>query len=55
MVVYFQKKIDIVKKLKEGTIKKVLLVATGALMSPTMNNQKLSIPSISHAVCLEVL
>ncbi len=46
---------DIVKKLKEGTIKKVLLVATGALMSPTMNNQKLSIPSISHAVCLEVL
>ena len=33
--------------------KKVLLIATGALMSTTMNNQKLSIPSISHLVCLE--
>lgn len=46
---------DILNKMKQGKIKKVLLVATGALMSPTMNNQKLSIPSISHAVCLEVL
>ncbi len=46
---------DVLNKMKEGNLKKVLLVATGALMSPTMNNQKLSIPSISHAVCLEVV
>lgn len=45
----------IIDKMKKGELKKVLLVATGALMSPTMNNQKLSIPSISHAVCLEVI
>ncbi|MEG2351217.1 MAG: stage V sporulation protein AD [Bacilli bacterium] len=45
---------DVLNKMKKGQLKKVLLVATGALMSPTMNNQKLSIPSISHAVSLEV-
>ncbi len=41
-------------KMKRGDIKKVLLVATGALLSTTMVNQKLSIPSISHAISLEV-
>lgn len=46
---------DVLKKMKDGKLNKVLLVATGALMSPTMNNQKLSLPSISHAVCLEVV
>ncbi len=46
---------DVLNKMKNGKLKKVLLVATGALMSPTMNNQKLSIPSISHAVTLEVV
>lgn len=46
---------DIINKMKQGKLNKVLLVATGALMSPTMNNQKLSIPSISHAVCLEAI
>ncbi len=46
---------DIINKMMQGKLKKVLLVATGALMSPTMNNQKLSLPSISHAVCLEVV
>jgi RHS repeat-associated protein len=40
---------------KSKKLKKVLLVATGALMSPVMNNQKLTIPSISHAVCLEAI
>lgn len=45
---------DIISKMIKGELKKVLLVATGALMSPTMNNQKLSIPSVSHATCLEV-
>ena len=46
---------DVLNKLKKGTYKNVLAVATGALMSPTMNNQKLSIPSISHAICMEVV
>lgn len=46
---------DILNKMKEGKLRKVLLVATGALMSPTMNNQKLSLPSVSHAACLEVV
>lgn len=46
---------DILNKMKNGKLKRVLLVATGALMSPTMNNQKLSIPSISHVVSLEVV
>ena len=41
-------------KMLEGEITRVLLVATGALLSPTMVNQKLSIPSISHAISLEV-
>ena len=39
----------------KGKYKKVLLAATGALMSPTMINHKLNIPSISHAVSLEVI
>ena len=42
------------KKMLEGKITRVLLVATGALLSPAMVNQKLSIPSISHAISLEV-
>ena len=35
--------------------KKILIIGTGALLSKTFSNQKLSIPSISHAVSLEVL
>lgn len=42
-------------KMKKGEIKKVLLVATGALMSQSMVNQKLSIPAIAHAISLEVV
>ena len=45
----------IYKKLKNKEIKKVLLLATGALMSPTMSNLKKSIPAISHAISLEVI
>jgi stage V sporulation protein AD len=41
-------------RMKKGELKKVLLVATGALMSQTTVNQKLSIPSIAHAISLEV-
>ena len=42
-------------QMKKGKYKKVLLVATGALMNPTMANQKLTIPAIAHAVSLEVI
>lgn len=42
-------------KMKSGKLNRVLLVATGALMNPTMCNQHLSIPSIAHAISLEVV
>ena len=45
----------ILNLMKQGKLNRVLMVATGALMNPTMVNQKLSIPSIAHAVCLEVV
>lgn len=41
-------------KMKKGEIKKVLLLATGALMSTTMVNEKETIPAICHAISLEV-
>lgn len=44
----------IINKMKNKKLNKVLLVATGALMNTTMCNQHLSIPSISHAISLEV-
>ena len=46
---------DVIEKMKSGILKKVLVLATGALMSPTMNNQKFTIPSICHAICLEAI
>ena len=43
------------KLMKEKKLKKVLLLATGALMNTTTCNEKLSIPSISHAISLETV
>ncbi len=43
----------IVEELKKGTYKKVLILATGALLNPVMVAQKDTIPCISHAICLE--
>lgn len=43
---------DLMKKKK---LKRVLLVATGALMSPSLTNQKLSLPATAHAVSLEAI
>lgn len=43
----------IMKNIKNGTLKKVLFVATGALMSPTSAKQGQSIPGIAHAVLLK--
>ena len=45
----------ILNKLKKKEIKRVLLVPTGALYSPTMYFQKESLPAIAHAVSLEVV
>lgn len=41
------------QELKKGTYKRILVAATGALLSPTMIQQKESIPTISHAVVFE--
>ena len=43
----------LVNQIKEGKLNKVLVLATGALLNPVMTAQKLSIPCISHAICLE--
>lgn len=43
----------IMKRMKKGELKKVLFVATGALMSPTTSKQGSPIPSVAHAVLLE--
>ena len=40
---------------KEKKLNKILLVATGALFSPTSIYQKQPIPSIAHAISLEVV
>ena len=45
----------ILDKMRKKELKKVLVVATGALLSPTLIQQKESIPCIAHAVSLEVL
>ncbi|KQL42312.1 stage V sporulation protein AD [Bacillus sp. FJAT-25509] len=41
------------QELNKGTYKRILVAATGALLSPTMIQQKESIPTISHAVVFE--
>ena len=45
----------ILKLMETGKLKKVLLVATGALFSPTFVYQKENILSIAHAVSLEAI
>ena len=40
----------ILKKMKEGVYKKVLVVATGALMSTITNQQGDAIPAVAHLV-----
>ena len=45
----------ILSQMKKKKLKKVLLVATGALMSTTMVNEKHSIPSIAHLISLEAV
>ena len=45
----------IYKEMLKGKYKKVLLVPTGAIFSPTFTFQKESIPSIANAISLEVI
>lgn len=45
----------ILKLMKDKKLKKVLLVPTGAIFSPTFFYQKETIPGISHVVSLEVI
>lgn len=45
----------IIKQIEQGKLKRVLLVATGALFSPTFVYQKENILSIAHAVSLEAV
>ena len=41
------------KMMKENKIKKLLLIATGALMNATSSQQGESIPGIAHAISIE--
>ncbi|MFC0188398.1 stage V sporulation protein AD [Fictibacillus aquaticus] len=43
----------LVKELEKGNLNKILVVATGALLNPTMVQQKESIPTVAHAVVME--
>ncbi len=43
----------ILNRIKQGELKKVLVAATGALLSPLSFQQKESIPCITHAVTIE--
>lgn len=43
----------VLKKMACGELNRVLLLATGALMSPTTSCQGETIPAVSHGVILE--
>ncbi|MBP3887975.1 MAG: stage V sporulation protein AD, partial [Cellulosilyticum sp.] len=43
------------KQLIANQFKKILLVPTGALMSPGSTQQGNTIPGIAHAVCIEMI
>lgn len=44
----------LLKRMKKGELKKILIIATGALLSPLSYQQKESIPCIAHAVSIEI-
>jgi stage V sporulation protein AD len=43
---------ELLNKLNSGKLKKILFCGTGALLSPTSTQQGLSIPGVSHGVCI---
>lgn len=45
---------DLIKKMKQKELKRILYVATGALFNPSLVFQKENILSIAHAISLEV-
>lgn len=45
----------LLKEMKAGAIERMLVVATGALLSPTMIQQNESIPAIAHGVVIEAV
>ncbi len=45
----------LLKEMKLGNLKRILVVATGALLSPTMVQQKETIPTIAHGVVFEAV
>jgi stage V sporulation protein AD len=44
----------LLNEMKKGNLKKILVIATGALLSPLSYQQKESIPCIAHAVSIEI-
>ena len=44
---------ELLNKLQSGKLKRILFCGTGALLSPTSTQQKLPIPGVCHAVCIE--
>ena len=44
----------LLNRMRKGELKKILVVATGALLSPMSYQQKESIPSVAHAVAIEI-
>jgi stage V sporulation protein AD len=43
----------LLKRMRRGELKRILVVATGALLSPISFQQGESIPCVAHAVCIE--
>ena len=43
----------LMKRLEAGDIKRLLLVGSGAMFSPTSSQQAQSVPGIAYAVCIE--
>ncbi|MBE0342969.1 stage V sporulation protein AD, partial [Paenibacillus sp. 28ISP30-2] len=43
----------LLKRIEKGELQKVLVVATGALLSPLSTQQGESIPCVAHAVAFE--
>lgn len=46
---------NLLSNLKVGTLRDILFLGTGALMSPLSLNQKLSIPGVAHLVRIQAV
>ena len=44
----------LLNRMRKGELKRILIIATGALMSPMTYQQKESIPGVAHAVSIEM-